>query len=58
MSFIDYQFQDYFDTQGMFDEDNSYPEYDDSFLTARRQKPSYSGGVDWRYEKGGAFYND
>lgn len=35
--------------------DDEYPEYDDSFLLERRQRPSTLGGVDWRYEKGGVF---
>lgn len=38
--------------------DDEYPEYDDSFLLERRQRPSTLGGVDWRYEKGGVFYDD
>lgn len=57
MSFIDNQNQDYFDTLGMFgDEEDT--EYDDSFILERRQRPLSVGGVDWRYEKGGVFYND
>lgn len=47
----------FFDTMGMIDDDE-YPEYDDSFLLERRQRPSTLGGVDWRYEKGGVFYDD
>ena len=57
MSFVDDMFQDYFDTMGMVDDDE-YPEYDDSFLSERRQRPSTLGGVDWRYEKSGVFYDD
>lgn len=57
MSFVDDMFQDYFDTMGMVDDDE-YPEYDDSFLLERSQRPSTLGGVDWRYEKGGVFYDD
>ena len=57
MSFVDDMLQDYFDTMGMVDDDE-YPEYDDSFLSERRQRPSTLGGVDWRYEKGGVFYDD
>lgn len=57
MSFVDDMFQDYFDTMGMVDDDE-YPEYDDSFLLERRQRPSTLGGVDWRYKKGGVFYDD
>ena len=57
MSFVDDMFQDYFDTMGMVDDDE-YPEYDDSFLLERIQRPSTLGGVDWRYENGGVFYND
>lgn len=57
MSFVNDMFQDYFDTMGMVDDDE-YPEYDDSFLLERRQRPSTLGGVDWRYEKGGVFYDD
>ena len=40
------------------DDDDEYPEYDDSFLSERRQRSSTLGGVDWRYEKGGVFYDD
>lgn len=57
MSFVDDMFQDYFDTMGTVDDDE-YPEYDDSFLLERIQRPSTLGGVDWRYEKGGVFYDD
>lgn len=57
MSFVDDMFQDYFDTMGMVNDDE-YPEYDDSFLSERRQRPSTLGDVDWRYEKGGVFYDD
>ena len=57
MSFVDDIHHDFFDTMGMVDDDE-YPEYDDSFLSERRQSPSTLGGVDWRYEKGGVFYND
>ena len=57
MSFVDDMFKDYFDTMGMVDDDE-YPEYDDSFLSERRQRPSTLGGVDWRYEKSGVFYDD
>ena len=57
MSFVDDMFQDYFDTMGMVNDDE-YPEYDDSFLSERRQRPSTLGGVDWRYEKCGVFYDD
>lgn len=57
MSFVDDMFQDYFDTMGIVDDDE-YPEYDDSFFSERRQRPSTFGGVDWRYEKGGIFYDD
>ncbi len=57
MSFVDDMLQDYFDTMDMFD-DNEYPEYDDSFLLERRQRPSTLGGVDWRYENGGVFCDD
>lgn len=57
MSFVDGMFQDYFDTMGMVDDDE-YLEYDDSFLLERIQRPSTLGGVDWRYEKGGVFYDD
>ena len=57
MSFVDDIFQDYFDTMGMVDDDE-YTEYDDSFLSERRQRQSTLGGVDWRYEKGGVFYDD
>ena len=57
MSFVDDMFQDYFDTMGMVNDDE-YPEYDDSFLAEGRQRPSTLGGVDWRYEKGGVFYDD
>ena len=57
MSFVDDMFQDYFDTMGMVNDDE-YPEYDDSFLSERRQRPLTLGGVDWRYEKGGVFYDD
>ena len=57
MSFVDDMFRDYFDTMGMVNDDE-YPEYDDSFLSERRQIPSTLGGVDWRYEKGGVFYDD
>ena len=57
MSFVDDMFQDYFDTMGMVNDDE-YPEYDDSFLSERRQRPSTLGGVDWRYEKSGVFYDD
>lgn len=58
MSFIDDQIQDYFDTLGMFDDDDGNMEYDDRFILERRQRPSSLGGVDWRYEKGGVFYDD
>jgi hypothetical protein len=57
MSFVDDIHHDFFDTMGMVDDDE-YPEYDDGFLSERRQRPSTLGGVDWRYEKGGVFYND
>ena len=58
MSFIDDQISDYFDTMEMFDSDSAkYPEYDDSFLQEKRQRP-YIFGVDWRHEKGGVFYDD
>ncbi len=57
MSFVDDIHHDFFDTMGMIDDDE-YPEYDDSFLLERRQRPSTLGGVDWRYEKGGVFYDD
>ena len=57
MSFIDDQMQDYFDTLGMFDDDGDM-EYDDRFILERRQRPSSLCGVDWRYEKGGVFYDD
>lgn len=57
MSFIDDQIQDYFDTLGMFDDDDRNVEYDDSFILERRQRPSSLGGVDWRYEKGGVFHD-
>ena len=57
MSFVDDMFQDYFDTMGMVDDDE-YPEYDDSFLSERRQRPSTLGGVDWRDERSGVFYDD
>ena len=50
--------QDYFDTFGMFDNEDDCPEYDDRFLLERRQRPSTLGGVDWRYEKGGVFYDN
>lgn len=56
MSFIDDMFQDYFDTMGM-DNGDEYPEYNDNFLSERRQRPSTLSDVDWRYEKGGAFYD-
>lgn len=56
-SFVDDIHHDFFDTMGMVDDDE-YPEYDDSFLSERRQRPSTLGGVDWRYEKGGVFYDD
>lgn len=59
MSFIDDQFQDFFDTMGMFDQDDGgYPEYNDDFLRERQQRPRTLGDVDWRYEKGGVFYDD
>ena len=57
MSFANDMRQDFFDTMGMVDDDE-YPEYDDSFLSERRQRSSTLGGVDWRYEKGGVFYDD
>ena len=38
MSFVNDMLQDYFDTMGMFDDDE-YPEYNDSFLLERRQRP-------------------
>lgn len=58
MSFINDQFNDWLmqDAFGFHDEDEQY--YDDSFLLAERQKPHTPGGVDWRYEKGGVYYND
>lgn len=58
MSFIDDQIQDYFDTLGMSDDDDRNMEYDDRFILERRQRPASLGGVDWRYEKGGVFYDD
>ena len=57
MSSVDDIHHDFFDTMGMIDDDE-YPENDDSFLLERRQRPSTLGGVDWRYEKGGVFYDD
>ena len=57
MSFVDDMFQDYFDTMGL-DDNDEYSEYDDRFLSERRQRPSTLGSVDWRYEKGGVFYDD
>lgn len=57
ISFANDMRQDFFDTMGMVDDDE-YPEYDDSFLSERRQRSSTLGGVDWRYEKGGVFYDD
>ena len=58
MSFIDDQFNDFLmhDVLGFHDEDEQY--YDDRFLLTEIQKPSSLGGVDWRYENGGVFYND
>lgn len=58
MGFIDEQFDDYLmqDGLGLCDNNGSCgPEYDDSFLQARRQMPQTPGGVDWRYEKGGVY---
>ena len=40
MSFIDDQMHDYFDTLGMFDDDDRNMEYDDRFILERRQRPS------------------
>lgn len=57
VSSVDDIHHDFFDTMGMIDDDE-YPEYDDSFLLERRQRPSTLSGVDWRYEKGGVFYDD
>lgn len=56
MSFVDDIHHDFFDTMGMVDDE--CPEYDDSFLLERRQRPLTLGGVDWRYEKGGVFCDD
>lgn len=58
MGFIDDMFQDHFDRMAFYGDDEDYSEYDDSFLLEREQRPSHSGGVDWRYEKGGVFYDD
>lgn len=58
MSVIDDMFDDWLmqDVLGLHDGEEY--EYDDTFIKERRQKPSHPGGVDWRYEKGGVFYNN
>ncbi len=57
MSFIDDQFGDWLmqDSLGLNEDDDSY---DFSGILSERQQPSTPGGVDWRYEKGGIFYDD
>lgn len=57
MSFIDDMFDDYMTQDALGLHDDEKPEFDDSFIMERRQRPSYPGGVDWRYEKGGVFYD-
>jgi len=60
MSFIDDQMDDFMmqDALGLFDDDDTMPEYNDRGIMARKQAPDYPGGVDWRYEKGGAYYSE
>ena len=58
MSFIDDMFNDWMMQDALgFHDDEEY-EFDDTFIVAQRQKPLYPGGIDWRYEKGGAFYEE
>lgn len=58
MSFIDDQFNDWLMQDALgFHNDEGY-EFDDNFIIEQKQKPAYPGGVDWRYEKGGVFYDD
>lgn len=58
MSYINDQFDDWLMQDALgFHNDEEY-EYDDNFILAERQKPSSLGGVDWRYEKSGVFYNE
>ena len=57
MSILDDQIDDYLDTLGFFDEEED-DYFDDSFIIAQRQKPKTETGVDFRFEKGGIYYND
>lgn len=57
MSIIDDLFDDWL-TQNALGFHDEEIEFDDSFIMAQKQKPSYPGGVDWRYEKGGVFYKE
>ena len=57
MSFINDQFDDWLMSDSLnLNEDNDF--YDFSGILSERQRPSTLGGVDWRYEKGGLFFDD
>lgn len=62
MSFIEDMFQDYFDSTGIVGDEDAYWDDDewnyDMSVAERRQRPSYPGDTDWRYEKGGVFHDD
>jgi hypothetical protein len=58
MSFIDDQFDNWLMQDALGFHDDEECEFDDTFIIAQRQKPSHLGGVDWRYEKGGVFYDE
>lgn len=58
MGFIDSQMSDYLMQDALgYNDNDSYPEYDDSFLSEKRQRPQTLGGVDYRKEKGGVLYD-
>lgn len=58
MSVIDDLFDNWLMQDALGFHDDEEIEFDDAFIMAAKQKPSYPGGIDWRCEKGGVFYEE
>lgn len=58
MSILDDQIEDWLRKDPFDMDDNDCEPLYDRILLGELQKPKTLGGVDWRYEKGGVFYND
>lgn len=58
MSFIDDMFDEWMMQDALGFHDDEEREFDDTFIRAQRQEPLYPGGIDWRYERGGALYEE